>query len=152
MNNMFQQKTLQTFLILSLAAAAFSGCSKSTPPPAAATLNAPSEQNAGIEVEIVQPTAIEGSITATGKILVTEDRTATIGPVHEGRIVNLYAGQGSYVKKGQRLAELESADIDEAEADYLKALADLDNATRTSAAEVKFAQETYDRTKLLVQR
>ena len=74
---------------------------------------------------------------------------ASIGPVHEGRIVNLYAGQGSAVRKGQKLADLESADIDEAEADYLKALADLDNANRTSAAEVKFAQATYDRTKLL---
>jgi cobalt-zinc-cadmium efflux system membrane fusion protein len=77
---------------------------------------------------------------------------ASIGPVHEGRIVNLYAGQGSVVRKGQRLAELESADIDEAEADYLKALADLENADRTSAAEVKFAQATYDRTKLLVEK
>jgi len=74
---------------------------------------------------------------------------ASIGPVHEGRIVNLYAGQGSVVKKGQKLADLESADIDQAEADYLKALADLENANRTSAADVKFNQATYDRTKLL---
>jgi membrane fusion protein, heavy metal efflux system len=106
-------------------------------------------QNSGIELEIVQEQPIEGSLVATGKILVTEDRTASIGPVHEGRIVRLYAGQGSVVKKGQKLADLESADIDEAEADYLKAAADLESANRTSAAEVKFAQATYDRTKLL---
>jgi len=72
--------------------------------------------------------------------------------VHEGRIVNLYAGEGNLVRRGQKLAELESADIDEAEADYLKALADLENATRTSTAEIKFAQATYDRTKLLVEK
>jgi cobalt-zinc-cadmium efflux system membrane fusion protein len=81
-----------------------------------------------------------------------EDRMANIGPVHEGRIVNLYAGQGSVVKKGQKLADLESADIDQAEADYLKALADSENARRTSAAEVKFAQATYDRTKMLFEK
>jgi multidrug resistance efflux pump len=72
--------------------------------------------------------------------------------VHEGRIVRLYAGQGDVVSKGQKLADLESADIDEAEADYLKALTDYENARRTSAAEVKFAQATYDRTKLLFEK
>jgi cobalt-zinc-cadmium efflux system membrane fusion protein len=66
--------------------------------------------------------------------------------------VRLYAGQGSRVRKGQKLADLESADIDQAEADYLKALSDYDNARRTSVAEVKFAQATYDRTKMLYEK
>jgi cobalt-zinc-cadmium efflux system membrane fusion protein len=66
--------------------------------------------------------------------------------------VRLYAGQGTYVTKGQKLADLESADIDQAEADYLKALADYENARRTSQAEVKFAQATYDRTKMLFEK
>ena len=152
---MFKQENIHPvpFLLLFISIA-FIGCSRSVPPDLAVTTttNAAAEPNAGIEVEIVQPTAIEGSIKATGKVLVTEDRIANIGPVHEGRIVNLYAGQGAFVKKGQRLADLESADIDEAEADYLKALADLGNAERTSAAEVKFAQATYDRTKLLYEK
>ena len=132
----------------------FAACSRSAPTDVTVTANTnpASEPNAGIELEIVQPTSIEGSIKASGKVVVTEDRVASIGPVHEGRIVNLYAGQGSFVRKGQRLAEFESADIDEAEADYLKALSDLGNAERTSAAEVKFQQATYDRTKLLVER
>ena len=152
---MFQRKISLTLLIASLFTAAIcASCTKSAPPDPSTTSTsiAPasqSEQSSGIELEIVTPQAIEGSITATGKILVTEDRTASIGPVHEGRIVNLYAGQGSVVTKGQKLADLESADIDQAEADYLKALADLENANRTSAAEVKFNQATYDRTKLL---
>jgi cobalt-zinc-cadmium efflux system membrane fusion protein len=77
---------------------------------------------------------------------------ANIGPVHEGRLLRLYAGQGSYVTKGQKLADLESADIDQAEADYLKALADSENARRTSLAEVKFAQATFDRTKMLYEK
>jgi cobalt-zinc-cadmium efflux system membrane fusion protein len=154
---MLRQKLIRPVSVLSLLAVAiFSGCSRSVPTDisvtTAANPAAQTEPNTGIEVEIVQLTAIEGAIKATGKVLVTEDRVANIGPVHEGRIVNLYAGQGAVVRKGQRLAELESADIDEAEADYLKAVSDLANAERTSAAEVKFAQATYDRTKLLVEK
>ena len=133
----------------------FVGCKKAAPPAnsgAAATATADSAQSHAIETETVTPQPISGSILATGKILVPEDRMANIGPVHEGRLVRLYAGQGSIVRKGQRLADLESADIDQAEADYLKALADFDNARRTSTAEVKFAQATYDRTKMLYEK
>lgn len=93
-----------------------------------------------------------GTILATGTILVPENRLAAIGPVHEGRIVHLYAGQGSRVKKGQKLADLESADIDEAKSAYLKAIADYDNARKTSQAEVRLAQATFDRTKLLYEK
>src|ERR1043165_7293313 len=158
MRDMFP-KRIRLLISSLLVAAVCGGCGKKTVetssntsgPQASAAAPAPA-QNSGIEVEIVAPQAITGSIAATGKILVMEDRMACIGRVHEGRIVNLYAGQGSVVKKGQKLADLESADIDQAEADYLKALADLENATRTSAAEIKFAQATYDRTKLLVEK
>lgn len=153
---MFQRRIIRPLLISSLFIAAICvGCTKSTTPdtsvsgPPANATTLPPEQSSGIELEIVTPQAIEGSIAATGKILVTEDRVASIGPVHAGRIVNLFAGQGSVVTKGQKLAELESADIDQAEADYLKALADSENARRTSAAEIKFNQGTYDRVKLL---
>ncbi len=157
---MLKRRIFFPLVISTLLVAAFLGaCSRSAPTAAnsaaSTAANAPAAQSdpkAGIEVEVVTPQPIEGSITATGKILVTEDRVANIGPVNEGRIVRLFAGQGTLVKKGQKLAELESADIDSAEADYLKALADLENAKRTSAAEIKFNQETFDRTKLLVEK
>ena len=122
---MFQLKSISPPLILViLIAAMFAACSKpaatdtvaSAPPANAAATQ--SDQSSGIEVEIITLQPIEGAITATGKVLVAEDRTASIGPVHEGRIVNLYAGQGTVVRKGQKLADLESADIDEAEADF----------------------------------
>ena len=152
---MLQRRIISRLLIPSLftAAAICGGCTNFAPPAVSSTsstnVSSLPDQNSGIELEIVTPQPIEGSIAATGKILVTEDRTASIGPVHQGRIVNLYAGQGSVVTKGQKLADLESADIDQAEADYLKALADQENSRRTSAAEVKFTQANYDRTKLL---
>jgi len=121
-------------LALLLAAAGLSACGRGSTAVVANVATAPSQaadQNNGVELEIVQMQPIEGSLTATGKVLAMEDQTATLGPVHEGRIVNFYAGQGSVVHKGQTLADLESADNDEAEADYLKALNDLENANRT---------------------
>src|SRR5437764_4476729 len=145
-------------LILTIAIAALAGCkqaanSSSTQPNAQATpAVAQSISDKAIETEIVTTAPISGVVTATGKILVPEDRTAVIGPVNQGRIVKLYAGQGSRVRKGQRLADLESADIDQAEADYLKALAEAENAKRSAAAELRLAQQTYDRTKLLYEK
>lgn len=156
---MVHRKTISSLLILPLMGLVFyqgcnSGAKAPSPPANQQSSAAPADpgQSHAIEMEIVAPQSIAGTIIATGKILVPEDRMANIGPVHEGRLVRLYAGQGSIVKKGQKLAELESADIDQAEADYLKALADYDNALRSSAAEVKFAQATYDRTKMLYEK
>ncbi|HEV7398337.1 MAG TPA: efflux RND transporter periplasmic adaptor subunit [Pyrinomonadaceae bacterium] len=157
---MVHRKMIQTLLVLLLLAMLiFQGCNRATNVPGTATNPSPATASPAtgdsahaIELEIVTPQPIAGTIVATGKILVPEDRMANIGPVHEGRLVRLYAGQGSLVRKGQKLADLESADIDQAEADYLKALADYDNARRTSAAEVKFAQATYDRTRMLYEK
>lgn len=155
---MFNRRVIHSLLILPLLMVVVNqGCQRaaapsnpSSPQPGAATSE--SAQSHAIETETVEPQSIAGTIGATGKILVSEDRMANIGPVHEGRLVRLYAGQGSNVKKGQKLADLESADIDQAEADYLKALADSENARRTSLAEVKFAQATYDRTRMLYEK
>jgi cobalt-zinc-cadmium efflux system membrane fusion protein len=119
---------------------------------ATAAASAPSIQNQAIETEFVQAAPMAGVILATGTVLVPENHLAAIGPVHEGRIVHLYAGQGARVKKGQKLADLESADIDEAKSEYLKSVAEYDNARRTSSAEVRLAQSTYDRTKLLYEK
>ena len=154
---MFNRRVIHALLILPLLMVVVcQGCKRAAPSNASSTqpsaATSDSAQSHAIEIEIVAPQPIAGTILATGKILVPEDRMANIGPVHEGRIVRLYAGQGSNVKKGQKLADLESADIDQAEADYLKAFADYDNARRTSAAEVKFAQATYDRTKMLYEK
>jgi cobalt-zinc-cadmium efflux system membrane fusion protein len=154
---MIPRKTLQTTLLLTLLGAMVQmGCKQTPPANISASANsspAPaSAQNSAIEIEIVAPQSIAGVIPATGKILIPENHVAVIGPVNQGRIVRLYAGQGTRVRKGQKLAELESADIDQAEADYLKALGDYENALRSSAAEVKLAQESYDRNKLLYEQ
>jgi cobalt-zinc-cadmium efflux system membrane fusion protein len=159
MRNMSSRRLVQSLLIPSLLVAAICGaCRKAANAPAnsaappAGTTASDSAQTHAIETEVVAPQPIAGIIRATGKILVSENRVAMIGPVHEGRLVALYAGQGSKVAKGQKLADLESSDIDEAESEYLKALAESENARRTSAAEIKLAQATYDRTRVLYEK
>jgi len=153
---MIHRKTPQTILLTTLLTAIVQVGCKQTPPATSTSANSSptpaSAQSSAIETEIVAPQSIAGVVPATGKILVPENGVAVIGPVNEGRIVRLYAGQGTRVRKGQKLADLESADIDQAEADYLKALADYENAVRSSAAEVKLAQESYDRNKLLYEQ
>ena len=153
---MIHRKNLQILVLPALLSAMVQiGCKQTPPASSSSPTGAPtpaSTQSSAIETEIVTPQAIAGVVAATGKILVPEDRVAVIGPVNEGRIVRLYAGQGTRVRKGQKLADLESADIDQAEADYLKALADHENARRSSAAEIKLAQENYDRAKLLYEQ
>ena len=153
---MTHRRTLQTIFLVTLLSAIVQvmGC-RQTPPATSTANSSPSPaptQSGAIEIEIVTQQSIAGVISATGKILVPENRMAVIGPVNQGRIVRLYAGQGTRVRKGQKLADLESSDIDQAEADYLKALADYQNAVRSSAAEVKLAQESYDRNKLLYEQ
>jgi len=153
---MFERRPAYRFLgFLFVVVSQCGGCGRSVPPSSTANTQSGAGQQAAtqsIETEIVTPQAITGTILASGKILVPDDRTAIIGPVNSGRIVRLFAGQGTRVRKGQKLAELESADIDQAESDYLKALADAENARRTAAAEIKLAQETYDRTKTLYEK
>jgi cobalt-zinc-cadmium efflux system membrane fusion protein len=154
---MIHRKTLQTILLITLLSAIVQvmGCRQTPSATSSSANSSPSPaptQSGAIEIEIVTQQSIAGVISATGKILVPENRMAVIGPVNQGRIVRLYAGQGTRVRKGQKLADLESSDIDQAEADYLKALADYQNALRSSAAEVKLAQESYDRNKLLYEQ
>lgn len=134
-----------------------SACGKraDSPPPQATQVSpgaVQSSQTQTVETEIAQAVEMAGAIQATGTVLVPENRIAVIGPVHEGRLVRLYAGQGTSVKKGAKLADLESADIDEAKSDYLKAAADYENARRTTQAEIKLAQATFDRTRLLYEK
>src|SRR6266516_695710 len=132
MPRMFNRKIIHALLFsLLLMVVVYQGCnttanapSNSSPPtPSAAAVSVgESAQSHAIEMEIVALQPIAGIIVATGKILVPEDRMANIGPVHEGRLVRLYAGQGSNVRKGQKLADL------------------------------KFAQATYDRTRMLYEK
>jgi len=108
--------------------------------------------NPTIETETLFPGPLASRVTATGQLIIPEDQVAVIGPVHEGRLVRFHVGQGSRVRQGQHLADLESADVDAAKADYLRAMAEMENVRRVSESETKLAESTYERVKLLYER
>src|SRR5215471_19105031 len=93
-----------SLLVLITALMALAGCKRTPNSPATQTnaganVAAQPATDKAVESEIVTSAPISGVVSATGKVLVPEDRTAVIGPVNEGRIVKLYAGQGSRVRK-----------------------------------------------------
>src|SRR5436853_6740283 len=108
MSDMFFRRNLHALLLAALFTVVCSGCKKTTDAPAspangqAAATTSDAAASHAIETETVVPQPIAGTIVATGKILVSEDRMVNIGPVHRGRLVRLYAGQGSVVSKGQK--------------------------------------------------
>src|SRR5215510_3957284 len=109
-SKMIQRKTLKTILLTTLLSAIVQVGCKQTPPATSSAANSSptpaSAQSSAIETEIVAPQSIAGVVPATGKILIPENSVAVIGPVNEGRIVRLDAGQGTRVRKGQKLADL----------------------------------------------
>jgi hypothetical protein len=66
-----------------LVALAFQSCTRAdkrpSEPDGRSPSDAPTAQGTPIELEIVAPQTVAGAIAATGKILVPEDRIATIG-------------------------------------------------------------------------
>lgn len=82
------------------------------------------QQQAGIQVEPVQRDRLHTLISAPAHILPTQEGIAHVGPMIAGRIVRLYVTEGSAVKTGAVLAELEAFGIAELKSDYLRASAE----------------------------
>lgn len=79
--------------------------------------------SAQIATATVSRRAEAGLLVANAVIEAAADLQARVGPRVAGRITSLGAGVGDRVKKGQVLAELDSAELGRAKADYLAALA-----------------------------
>lgn len=89
--------------------------------PEVVTLSPEKQKAAGIEVRKV---AFEDSavpLSATAVIEMNMDRSAKISPRVVGKVVRLTASQGDRVKAGQTLAWLDSMELDQTWADYIKA-------------------------------
>lgn len=73
--------------------------------------------------------SLGGEIKTTAVIEPDQTRIAHVGPRIPGRAINVKAFLGDRVKKGQVLAELDSIELGQAKADYLKAKANLQVAS-----------------------
>lgn len=103
------------------------------------------------------PYQATSKIEATGSVNPDISRTVPVISIASGRVVDMHARLGDYVKKGQLLMEVQSADVSGAFATYLKAVNDerlakvqLDRATLlfdkggVAKSQVEIAQNAED--------
>ena len=85
------------------------------------TLSPEKQKSSGIEVKQVALEDAAVPLSATAVIEINMDRSAKISPRVTGKVVRIIASQGDRVKAGQALAYLDSVELDQTWADYLKA-------------------------------
>ncbi len=76
-----------------------------------------------VKVAAAELSKIAGDIQVVGTVAFHEDHYAVVGPLVAGRISRLLAGVGDVVRRGQVIAELESAEVGQARADLIAAQA-----------------------------
>jgi cobalt-zinc-cadmium efflux system membrane fusion protein len=89
--------------------------------PGVVTLFPEKQKSSGIEVRQVALENAAVPLSATAVIEINMDRSAKISPRVSGKAVRITASQGDRVKTGQALAWLDSVELDQAWADYIKA-------------------------------
>jgi membrane fusion protein, heavy metal efflux system len=135
------------------------------PPAGEVWLTADQVKNAHIDVEPAQAQDVDDAILTSGRVTFDEQRVSHVFSPVTGRVVQIQAQLGAYVKKGQPLATIESPDIgsamsDEgkAEADYVAAEHDykrqqgLLGERATSQALVEQSEDNWHKAKAELQR
>lgn len=90
---------------------------------------------------VVQRRGLEQTIQATAVIEPDETRLSHVSPRVPGRVIDVQAFLGNTVKAGQILAELDSLELGQAKAEYLKARADLEVAEASYAREQRLFKQ-----------
>jgi len=93
-------------------------------------------QNARIE-----PRSLGGSLVLTGEVAWAEDRVAHVGPRTAGALRAAPVDLGAEVAAGDLLAELDSREVAEAQAEYLLRKAELNLALRTLTRERSLSEQ-----------
>lgn len=98
--------------------------------PGVVTLPLEKQKSSGLEVREVAFEAAAVPLSANAVIEMNLDRSAKISPRGTGKAVRIIASQGDRVKAGQALAYLDSVELDQTWADYLKAQGRVELARR----------------------
>jgi cobalt-zinc-cadmium efflux system membrane fusion protein len=109
--------------------------------PAAITLSPDEMRAGGIAVDVPRRERRTSDFTASAVLHVDETRTARVGSIVEGIVVDTPASVGARVKRGALLASIHSHLVHEAWAEYRRALAE----RRRAASELAFAKEAEGR-------
>jgi cobalt-zinc-cadmium efflux system membrane fusion protein len=89
----------------------------------------PSAEAATVQVESAGPGG-DDRVAVTGRMVWDEDATVRVFPPVSGRVARIAADLGAWVKKGSVLATLASPDFGQAQAEAVRAAADLKAADR----------------------
>jgi cobalt-zinc-cadmium efflux system membrane fusion protein len=92
--------------------------------PGEVVLDAAAQQNAGVVVDAVRQVTRVDEFTAPGLIALDETRTARIGSLQEGLVLDIRADVGSRVGEGRLLATMHGHAVHDAWAGYRKAVAE----------------------------
>jgi cobalt-zinc-cadmium efflux system membrane fusion protein len=108
-------------------------------------LDASAQQSAGITTQAAVEVPWNGAITAPGLIALDETRTARIGSLQEGLVLETLRQVGDPVRSGQLLATMHGHAVHDAWAGYRKAIAD----RRRLEKELAFATDALGRAQRL---
>jgi len=109
------------------------------------TLTAEALQRHGIRVEPVSRHVLTATIRAPAQVHFNSEGMAHVGIPVQGRVAELRVRLGDEVKKGDPLLVVESAELGEAQSDYLQKR----SATANAEPAVDLAQNSHERAKAL---
>lgn len=141
-------------LPLSILTALLVACGQKTPPPPAAsgssgdpdTLAVTADQMKSVTVEKVAPQSVLITEETVGKVNFNEDAATPIYSPYTGRITELLAKPGDFIRKGAPILIVDSPEVVDAENDFLSGRA----AVAKAQAILKQAERTRDRLQRLV--
>lgn len=111
------------------------------PSSAALVLDAEALRDAGIVTVAAKTLDVARSIEAPGVLVLDETRTARIGSLVEGKVLQVLAEVGDRVTAGERLATMHSPVVHEAWAGYRRAVAE----RKRAEAELAYARAAQER-------
>jgi len=112
------------------------------------TLTADAVAASGISVSQAQSTALQPTIFAPARVALNADATAHVGSPLHGRIAEMRVRVGDTVKPGDELIVLESAELGEAQAEYLQKR----NASQAAVPAVELARVAWERGRALYEK
>jgi multidrug efflux pump subunit AcrA (membrane-fusion protein) len=111
------------------------------------TMGKTEQDAAHIVLGTIQQQNVAQTVAAPGKLIANEDRTWRVGAIAPGKIDEVLAKVGDFVRAGQVLARIHSHDVHEVRAAYREATAELDRAR----SGVAYATQRRDRAKRLLE-
>lgn len=112
------------------------------------TMTAEAMESSGVVVAPVREQPLAQTFSSPGRVVAGVTGSARVGPIVAGRVVRLFASDGSGVRQGGVLAELESIEVAGLQGDYLQAVAQVQSA----AAEVETAEAQIQSADAVIER